>query len=69
MFLYTRFFCYIHCETPTWCMLADMNKHEEYIVDGFPLDAFADITTEPWPPFKTEQEEAKYWHDQQGEQA
>jgi hypothetical protein len=46
-------------------MLTDMSKHEEYIHDGYPPDAFENVTTEPWPPFETEEEEAEFWHDYQ----
>ena len=46
-------------------MLTGMSKHEEYINNGFPLDAFENVITHVWPPFETEEEEAKLWHDEQ----
>lgn len=65
MFLYRSLFRYIHYGEPTWCMLTGMSKHEEYINNGFPLDAFEGIEREPWPPNWSEEEEAQYWHDKQ----
>jgi hypothetical protein len=46
-------------------MLTGMSKHEEYINNGFPLDALEGIEREPWPPNWSEEEEAQYWHDKQ----
>jgi hypothetical protein len=43
-------------------MLTGMSKHEEYDIGGYPVD---DLGQEPWPPNWTEEEEAKFWHDEQ----
>jgi hypothetical protein len=45
-------------------MLPVMNKHEEYDISGYPMD---DLEKEPWPPNWTEEEEARYWENIEGE--
>ena len=40
-----------------------MYSHEVFIFDGHPVDAFYGLEQEPWPNFKSIDEENDYWHD------